>query len=130
MASSIHAEIETSVKMLYTKLRGGADAQTLKMLCDVMRSVDKLRMYVDKDFEHLWLTELNEKQQIKFEAMEAQALGLGRSSPHPYAAPAPTPRPRDSTPSRPQVLNPELDTAFDFDISSIHLAPEEEQTYD
>jgi hypothetical protein len=127
MASSIHAEIETSVKVLCTKLRGGADAQTLKMLCDVMRSVDKLRMYVDKDFEHLWLTELNEKQQIKFEAMEAQALG--RSSPV-YAAPAPTPKPRDSTPSRPQVLNPELDTAFDFDISSIHLAPEEEQTYD
>ena len=85
MASIIQEEIKAKVNVLYNKF-GETDSQTAKIFCDLFRSLDKLKMYNDKDFEHLWLTELNEKQDIEANAKIDIAF-LKYKNERPYAAP-------------------------------------------
>jgi hypothetical protein len=86
MASVIQEEIKAKVNLLYVKFMD-TDSATAKIFCDLFRAIDKLKMYNDGDFEHLWLTELNEKQDIEATAKLDIAL-LKIKNGRPYAAPA------------------------------------------
>ena len=131
MAEIIHDEINEVVTKLYAKLRPTADLPTLKMLCQLIQSVDKLRLFNNKDFEHLWLMENNEKQDLKVLLM--QAVVNGPYAPAPLApafapmAPVPPPAAPAVVPVRPtapvpfQVLNPE-DTEPDHDSDEDELS--------
>lgn len=118
-ASSIHANIELHAHALYKKFRSDS-SETEQLFINLFRSVEKLKMFNEKDFEHLWLTELNEKQVLKCKCSPYAAVCENKTPPVASAAAA--------APAIPyhKILNPEdYEDLHSIEISDIQIAPED-----
>ena len=123
-SSSIHADIEMHAHALYKKFRSkklSVSAETEQLFINLFRSVEKLKMFNEKDFEHLWLTEVNEKNELLKSKCGPYASECAYKTPPVAASPASA---ADAAPAH-QILNPEDEDLFTVEISEIQIEHEE-----
>ena len=120
-SSSIHADIEMHAHALYKKLRS-TSAETEQLFINLFRSVEKLKMFNEKDFEHLWLTEVNEKNELLKSKCGPYVSECAYKTPPVAASPASA-----AAPAIPyhKILNPEdMEDLFTVEISEIQIEHE------